>query len=120
MDVLERRALRIILGLDKGNDQLLYGEVDIDKVSVEAEKWAVRYGEKVEGLQEEDVRRMMLMERMGSASDRWRKYVERIEESLEGIELWDEQGLERGVGLRVSDREDNRWREAMDKSKSSL
>ena len=46
MDVLDRKAMRTILGLDLGgNDQLIYGEIDMNRVSVEAELRALKYGE---------------------------------------------------------------------------
>ena len=121
MDVLERKAMRIVLGLDKGgNDQLIYGEMGENRVSVEAELCAVRYGKKIEKLNDDDVRKLMWLERTESGKDRWCKYVNVVMESLEGISMWNENGLRRKIEKRVKEREEKRWREAMEMSKSSL
>ena len=65
----------------------------MNRVSVEAELWALRYGDKVRRLSDDDGRKMMLMERMESGRDRWRKYMEGVEESLEGTR---DDGMNRG------------------------
>ena len=121
MDVCERKAMRMVLGLDKGgNDQLIYGEMKGNKLSVDVEASAVRYGEKVRKLGDEDVRKRMWIERFASGKDRWAKYWERSQESMEGIGMYNEAGTERSWSDRVNEREDRIWMEAMRKSKSSL
>jgi hypothetical protein len=120
MDVLERKAMRTILALDKGaNDQLVYGEMAGNKVSVEAELRTIRFGEKVEKMKETDVRKMMWNIRMDSSRDRWMKYVEGVKDSLEDIDLWDKSGLRRSWVVRLKEREHRNWVNEMKKSKQS-
>ena len=82
MDVVQRKALRVVL-VDRGaRNELLYEEAGEDRLSAQAEWKAVKYGDGVAAMGEERLVRRVLDLRLGSRRDRWRKYIKGTMESL--------------------------------------
>jgi hypothetical protein len=131
MDVVQRKALRAVLGLDVGSrNELLYGETGEDGISAEAEWMAVRYGEQVTELDDERLVKKVLGLRKRSGKDRWVKYVQETMESMgrEGGYQWglrdlgvrNEEGRKEDWKGKVIRREEEAWRRGMERTRGSM
>ena len=126
MDRLHREALRVILGLDKGaNEGILYGETGEKKMSAVAEQRSLEYGRRIQNTEEDGMRWKIWKIRGERKGDRWGKYIRGVRRSLG----WEGEGEETGslgIGKEVDIeallgiREQRKWRERLEKSKSTM
>ena len=86
MERVEKKALRMVFALDKGvNDGVLYGEGVELKVTSEGDLRALRYGEKMGGMERGTLGRDAWEVRKGSGGDRWAGEDRRVRRKLEGL-----------------------------------
>jgi hypothetical protein len=127
MDNVNKKALRGILGLDRGSsNNLVLGEAEEILISEEVKWMTARYGCAIGKMKDDNILKKVLKLRDSNSKDRWAKYMNAVIEEVDvkDVELGDLCNIGEDYNQEWKNRIERisfrKWKEGMERSEGSL